>query len=148
MVAGIAIHVLDIIPVFSQIHFTGKTAPFMNYQLISAAIGIGIAMVIFYLIRRDHLHSRHAFWWLLTAIAIAVLGIFPQLIDEIAVYIDVSYPPTLLLVIGLGLVLLKVLSIDIHQSQQERRLRRTVQRLALLEEELHRLRQETRQHGE
>jgi hypothetical protein len=109
----------------------------MTYQLTSAALGIGIAAIIFYLIRRDHLHSRHASWWLISALLIALLGIFPQIIDNIALSLNISYPPTLLLTLGLGLVLIKVLSIDIHQSQQEQRIRRLVQRIALLEEELH-----------
>lgn len=108
----------------------------MNYQWTSAIIGLVLAATIFYLIRRDHLHSRHAVWWLAVAVTIAVLGLFPSLTDMIAWKLSIHYPPTLLLITGLGLVLLKVLTIDIHQSQQERRLRRLVQRIALLEEEL------------
>jgi hypothetical protein len=119
----------------------------MTYQLTSAALGISIAAVIFYLIRRDHLHSRHAGWWLMSALLIAILGVFPRLVDNIAAYLNINYPPTLMLTFGFGLMLLKVLSIDIHQSQQEQRIRRLVQRIALLEEELH-SQQHSSVHGE
>ncbi|MCP4702064.1 MAG: DUF2304 domain-containing protein [Gammaproteobacteria bacterium] len=107
----------------------------MTYQWTSAILGLFIAGTIFYLIRRDHLHSRHATWWLLLAFMIAVLGVFPQLIDLVAARLNVNYPPTLLMTGSLGMILVKVLSIDIHQSKQERKFRRLIQRLALLEEE-------------
>lgn len=113
----------------------------ISYQVTSALLGLSIAGVILVLIRRDHLHSRHAVWWLMVAILIAMLGFFPRLIDVVAVYLNVSYPPTLLFLVGMGMILLKVLSIDIHQSQQERKIRRLVQRLALLEAEKERLKE-------
>jgi hypothetical protein len=113
----------------------------MGYQLTSAILGLAIATTIFFLIRNDHLHTRHAFWWLFIAVIIAVLGIFPQLVDILALYLNVYYPPTLLLVISVGLIAIKVLSIDIHQSQQERRIRRLIQKLAILEAEKRKLQQ-------
>lgn len=108
----------------------------MTYQTTSAVLGLTIAALIFFLVRRDHLHSHHAVWWLAVATAIAVLGFFPKLVDAAARYLDVAYPPTLLFIIGLGFLMVKVLSIDIQQSRQERRIRRLVQRIALLEQEL------------
>jgi hypothetical protein len=108
----------------------------VTYQWTSAALGLGIAGMILYLIRRDHLHSQHAVWWLGAALFIAVLGLFPKIVDWAATYLNINYPPTLLFILGMGMMLIKVLSIDIHQSRQERKIRRLVQRLALLEAEL------------
>lgn len=114
----------------------------MTYQVTSAILGLSIAAIIFYLIRRDHLHTHHAPWWLLLALLTAVLGVFPRLLDWVGYQLNISYPPTLLFSVALGMLLLKVLSIDIHQSRQERRIRRLVQRLALLEDELAERRQQ------
>jgi len=107
----------------------------MSYQLTSAVLGLILASIILWLIRRDHLHSRHALWWLLVAVAIMLLGMFPYLIDIIALQLGISYPPTLLFILGISMVLLKVLSIDLHHSQLERKVRRLTQRLAILEGE-------------
>jgi hypothetical protein len=107
----------------------------MSYQLTSTILGISIAGIILWLIRRDHLHSRHALWWLIVAVMIIILGIFPTIIDWLAGHVGVNYPPTLLFLLGLALILIKVLSIDIHQSQLERNQRRLAQRLAILEGE-------------
>jgi len=105
----------------------------LTYDLTSAILGLSIAGTILFLIRRDHLHSRHAVWWLFVACFIVILGLFPHLIDNVAKFVGVSYPPTLLFIIGMGMILIKVLAIDIHQSQLERKVRRLTQRLALLE---------------
>lgn len=110
----------------------------MTYQWTSASLGLVIAAVIFFLIRRDHLHSHHAVWWLAVAGLIAVLGVFPRLVDTLAGYLKINYPPTLLFIAGLALLLIKVISIDIQQSRQERKIRRLTQYMALLEEKLRR----------
>jgi len=110
----------------------------MSYQLTSAIIGLILAGTILWLIRRDHLHTRHATWWLIMAFMIMILGIFPPIIDVVAVYLGVNYPPTLIFVLGIGMILIKVLSIDIEQSKSERKIRRLAQRLALLEGEISR----------
>lgn len=109
----------------------------MSYQITSAVLGIGLALTILLLIRRDRLHSRHAIWWLFVAILVMVLGLFPKIIDYLALKSGVNYPPTLLFILGMGLILLKVLSIDLHHSQLERKTRRLAQRLALLEGDRH-----------
>lgn len=105
------------------------------HDLTFGIIGIGIAATILYLIRRDHLHSHHAVWWLAVAIGIVVLGLYPKLIDWLATHLGIHYPPNLLFLFGIIMILVKVLSIDIHQSQLERKIRRLTQRLAILEEE-------------
>ncbi len=107
----------------------------LSYHITSALLGLSIAGIILYLIRRDHLHTRHALWWLWIAFIILFLGMFPQLIDWFAGFLGINYPPTLVFILGIGMLLIKVLGIDIHQSELERRQRRLTQRLALIEEE-------------
>lgn len=105
----------------------------MTYHLTSTILGFALASVILWLIRRDLLHSRHATWWLFTAFLIIILGTFPYITDFIAVKLGINYPPTLVFILGIGMILIKVISIDIHQSQLERKIRRLAQKLAILE---------------
>lgn len=107
----------------------------MTYHLTSAILGLLIASTLLWLIRQDHLHTRHALWWLFVSVIIVLLGMFPHVIDLIAGKLGVNYPPTLLFILGLGMTLIKVLMMDIHQSELERNMRRLAQRLALLEGE-------------
>jgi len=109
--------------------------PAMSYKVVSAVIGLAISAVILTLIRRDRLHVRYALWWILVAAATAVFGVFPQIIDVAAKRLGVHYPPVLLLVVALGLILVKMLTMDIDRTRQEQRIRRLAQELAMVRDE-------------
>lgn len=113
----------------------------MNAQWIAAIVGVGLACAILYLVRRDRLHGPYALWWLLVAVAALIMGFFPQVVNWLGRVTHVFYPPVLPIIVGLSLVLVRLLKMDIDRSHQERRLRRLVQKMALLESELEDLRQ-------
>ena len=110
---------------------------FSASQLTSFGIGIGIAFAIFVLVRKNHLMVSHAVWWLTVAVASMVFGAYPRLIDWLGGVLGVHYPPTLLIVIGMGLILIKMLTMDLKRSEQERKIRALTQRLAILESEMY-----------
>lgn len=105
----------------------------ITYQITSMVIGICIAAMILWLVRRDHLHGPYAIWWMGAAVTVGGLGFFPQLFDYLAVYAGIRYPPILAIVLALGLLILKILTMDLERSRQERLIRRLAQRLAMLE---------------
>lgn len=105
----------------------------ITYQITSMVIGVSLAAVILFLVRRDHLHGPYAIWWIGAAATVGALGFFPRLFDYLAVYLGVAYPPVLAILLGLGLLLVKILTMDLERSRQERLIRRLAQRLAMLE---------------
>ena len=110
----------------------------IHYQWISAFLGLLVAGIIIYLIRRDHLQPRYALWWILVAGSVGLFGMAPQLIDKIGGALGITYPPILLIIIGIVSILIKMLKMDIDRSQREAKLRRLIQRLAILEGEIYR----------
>lgn len=102
-------------------------------QWTTALLGLGIACAILLLIRKDTLHVRHSIWWLTVAAGSVVLGFFPGLVDRIGILLGIHYPPILFLTMALGMILIKILTMDIERSRQERALRRLAQRMAILE---------------
>ncbi len=108
----------------------------INYQWISVILGLCTATTIIYLIRRDHLQPRYALWWILVAGGVAIFGMMPKLIDQIGSAVGITYPPILLIIIGMVSILIKMLKMDIDCSQREAKLRRLTQRLAILEREM------------
>ena len=107
--------------------------------LLAAAIGLGVAAVIALLIRNDRLHVANGMSWLLVALIFTLLGFAPSLFDRLASWVGVSYPPALAFTAGFAVVVLKFLAIDIENSRLRMRLQRTVQRLAMAELEVRRL---------
>lgn len=103
---------------------------------ISATIGLLTAGLIFYLVRRDHLHTRYALWWVPVALVMAVLGVFPQIVDWIGRMMSINYPPVIPLLLGLVAMVVKILVMDIERSRNEVKLARLVQRVAMLEKRI------------
>ena len=108
----------------------------MTVILVSALLGIVLSGAILLLVRRDHLHGTYAVWWFIVASAILALGMFPHIIDWLGERIGISYPPILAIIIGTGLILIRMLQMDVDRSRQERMLRRLTQRVAILDQEL------------
>lgn len=104
-----------------------------SLQVTTALLGIGLAALILYLIRRDHLYLLHGLFWVIVACAAALLGAWPGLIDRLALVVGISYPPALLLLLACMVLLVKALHADMVNTRIERDVRRLNQRLALLE---------------
>jgi hypothetical protein len=110
---------------------------FLSAHSTSLGIGIAIAFTILVLVRKNHLMVSHAIWWLMVAAASITFGAFPWLIDWIGAVLGIHYPPVLLIVVGLGFGLIKMLTMDLKLSEQERNIRSLTQRLAILEGEMY-----------
>jgi len=104
----------------------------MTHQMTSMAIGLALAATILWLVRRDHLHGPYAFWWIGSAATVTLLGFFPHLFDLIAHYLGVSYPPMLAILLGFAMLLVKILTMDLERSRQERQIRRLAQQIAMM----------------
>ena len=118
------------------------------YQWTITVLGLSIAGVILWLVRREHLRGPYAVWWLAVSVTIFLLSLFPSWVDQVAGILGVGYPPILPVVLGVGLLLIKILTSDLQRSRQETRFRRMVQRVAMLEGQLADLQQKLQQQAE
>jgi len=84
-------------------------------------------------VRRDHIYIRQGVFWILVAVASVALGAWPTAIDRIGESLGVSYPPTLLLLAAILVLMIKGLLADIGVTKLRRDMRRLNQRIALLE---------------
>ena len=110
-------------------------------SIVTGTIGLLVAAVILLLMRKDSLHAKFGLGWIAVALGFALLGFSPRIIDHAAHYFGVSYPPVLALTIGIALLVIKILLMDIDHSRIEVRNQRLVQRVAMLEAELKKLRE-------
>ncbi len=104
-------------------------------HIVSAFLGLSTAGVILFLLRKDALSVAYSLWWLFVTIGLVILSLFPALVDALGRLLGVHYPPVLLLIGALCVVLIKLLFMDIDRSRQERQIRLLFQRLAILEHE-------------
>lgn len=109
-----------------------------NLQITTSLLGLALAAGILVLLRRDHLYVAHGVFWIVVAAAAATLGLWPGLVDRLAMLLGIHYPPALLLLIGLIVLLIKTLHADILNTRLEREVRRLNQRIAVFEAEAER----------
>lgn len=104
-----------------------------SYHLTVLVIGFGLAVGILYLVRRDHIYIRQGIFWIMVAAISLIFGVWPSLIDLIGGALGVAYPPTLLFLAAIIVLVLKALVGDIALTKLRRDMRRLNQRIALLE---------------
>jgi hypothetical protein len=109
-------------------------------QVTTTFMGVGLAALILYLIRRDHLYLMHGLFWVVVAVAAVILGVWPGLVDRIAMMLGINYPPAILLLLACMVLFLKALHADMMNTRIERDVRRLNQRLAMLEADTETLR--------
>lgn len=108
----------------------------MDYHVTTTVLAAITVVAILWLIRKDHLHPRLAVWWLGVAAMVAILGLFPGLVDRAAGLLGVRYPPSILFAISFVVVLLKLLRQDIARTRLHQTAVVLSQRVAVLEKQL------------
>lgn len=96
--------------------------------------------------RKDSLHAQHGLSWIIVALCFALLGFSPEVIDYIARQFGVAYPPVLALTLGIAILVIKILLMDIERSRIEVRNQRLIQRMAMLEADLKKLKKKPTWH--
>ena len=104
----------------------------ISYKITTAVIGAVIFLIILLLVRRGKLQEKYALTWFAIGIVVAVLGIFPVILDKIAKVTGVAYAPALLFVIAVGVLLIQSLYLFIFASQNEVRIKELLQDVAVL----------------
>ena len=104
-----------------------------DYHVTVLVIGVGLAYGILHLVRRDHLYIRQGIFWIVIAVLSLALAVWPNLIDTLGGSLGIKYPPTLLFLVAIVVLVLKALLSDIALTKVRRDLRRLNQRIALLE---------------
>lgn len=109
-------------------------------QIFAGGLGVTMAALILWMIRRDRLPVSHSLWWLTVSAMIALFGLMPGLLDTLAGMVGIAYAPSLLFVLAILTLLIKVLLEDLELTTNRRRLLRLAQKTAILEEEVRQLR--------
>jgi hypothetical protein len=100
---------------------------------------IVMLLVTIELVRRQHLREKYSILWLGIFILFIGISLTGKSVDKIATTLKVGYPPSLVFVAAIFLLILLLLMVSVITSHQTNRIIKLTQRLALLEEKLTRL---------
>ncbi len=107
--------------------------------VITGCIGIVISITLILMLRHDKLHAHHTLFWACIAVASALLGFAPGIVDWVAHQLGIGYPPVLAFALAIGLIMVKLLLLDLEHSRLLQRNERLVQHCAMQELELRKL---------
>jgi hypothetical protein len=103
-------------------------------------LAVAVIVVVLFLIRTRRLQERHALIWLAGAVVIVILGISSGALAGLASALGIAYPPSALFLVVVAFLAFALLEATIALSRLTLRVRTLAQRLAMLDEEVRRLR--------
>jgi hypothetical protein len=108
-------------------------------QLLAIGASAILLLVLLELVRRRQLLERYALLWLFSAGVLLVLSVWTSVLDWVATDLfGIKYPPNALFAVAFGFVLVLLLHFSLAVSRLTDQSKVLAQRLALLEERLHR----------
>ncbi|MEI8002206.1 MAG: DUF2304 family protein [Actinomycetes bacterium] len=112
----------------------------LGTHLAFIAVAVVVVLVVLRLVASRQLRSKYALLWLLVALALVVVALFPSLINRFADVVGVKYAPTLFLLLALAVLGGLVGHLTWEVSRLETRIRTLAEDGALLRNEVDELR--------
>ncbi len=106
----------------------------MGSLLKTIMLGFGLLSVsaVMRLLVRRKLSERNSFLWLIGALAVLALAVFPGILETLAALVEVDYAPALLFLLSTFMILAILLHQSIEISILQSRLRELVEQVAVM----------------
>lgn len=105
-------------------------------QVLAIIGSLALLIIIVEAVRKRRLREQYALTWLLTGIVLLVLALRRDLLTVVSNLMGIYYPPSALLVIGIGFIVLVLLSFSVVVSELSLKVARLTEKVALLDAEV------------
>lgn len=92
-------------------------------------------ILILNLVRRNKLDEKYSILWFFLAVITLLVSIFPSIIETISEWFDVYYPPTLLLLFAVIIIMAYIVHITMVITKQNKMIIKLTQEIALINNE-------------
>jgi hypothetical protein len=103
---------------------------------VAIAVTLGLLLLVFELVRRKRLSERYAILWLLAAATLFVLAVWKGLLTTLSHDVGISYPPSALFAVAIGLITMILLHFSLAVSRLSDQNKILAQRIGLLQQRL------------
>ena len=114
---------------------------------VAIAVTFGLLVLVFELVRRKRLSERYAILWLVAALTLFVLAAWKGLLTSLSDDVGISYPPSALFAVAIGLIVVILLHFSLAVSRLSDQNKMLAQRLGLLQQRVRRGRSRAPSHG-
>jgi hypothetical protein len=101
---------------------------------LAIAVTLALLLLVFELVRRKRLSERYAILWLLAATTLFILAIWKGLLTALSHDVGISYPPSALFAVAIGLIAMILLHFSLAVSRLSDQNKVLAQRLGLLQQ--------------
>jgi hypothetical protein len=101
---------------------------------LAIAVTFGLLALVFELVRRKRLSERYAILWLVAATTLFVLAAWKGLLTSLSDDVGISYPPSALFAVAIGLIVMILLHFSLAVSRLSDQNKMLAQRLGLLQQ--------------
>lgn len=108
----------------------------LKLQLIIAGIIVIGILYIISLIQRNRLELKYALSWLIVAVLVLIMDIFPATMDELALFLGIASPMNMMFFMGFVFLLVIILTLTVTVSIAASSVKRLTQKIALLEKRI------------
>ena len=109
-------------------------------QILAVAASIVLLLAVLELVRRRRLVEEYSILWVLAAVALIAVSLKRSVLDIAARWLDVHYPPAVLVLLLILIVFIASLCFSVILSGQQRRIDRLIDETSVLSAELRDLR--------
>lgn len=99
-------------------------------------LGVIFIIFIFSKVKKKIFSERESVYWMLGAIFVLILSIFPKLLDSMSVFLGIYYPPSLLFLVSILFLIIIVFRQSIQISSLNEKVKELAQREAILEQRI------------
>jgi len=102
-------------------------------QIVAVIISAALLLLVLELVRRRRLTEEYSFIWIVFALGLLVLSLWRESLHAVAHWLDIYYPPAVLLGALMFFVFIASLYFSVVVSRQRQQLERLVEDLAILD---------------
>ncbi|OJV82127.1 MAG: hypothetical protein BGO37_03770 [Cellulomonas sp. 73-92] len=104
----------------------------MSGYVFALALTVIVLVMLFLLMRRRRMREKYAAVWIVLALAVVVLGVFPRLAVWLAALVGVETPVNLVFAVAFVVLLLVCIQLSVEVSGLEEETRTIAEELSLL----------------
>lgn len=101
-------------------------------QIVAVTVSSLLLLVVLDLVRRRRLTEEYSFIWLVCAAALLGLSLWRESLHTVARWLDVHYPPAILLLVLVLFVFVASLHFSLVVSRQRQQIERLTEEVAIL----------------
>lgn len=108
----------------------------LSARIIIFLTGLGLLILVFELVRKKRFREELSVIWLFLAVIVASGSVIDIVIDPLARFLHIDYPPALVFMMVIFVLIVSLLYFSLVTSDMKSRVKELTQKIALMEFEI------------